>query len=308
MAFDFMAGLTDYVDQQRLPLITRALFEGKTASLLTKQIGVKHTAALNILGTDAVFQYGKQCSWNPNGETSLSQREITAVKVSIMEELCPDELEEIWAQSLLPAGTRYSNIPFEQAYTDLKVGSIQEGLETQLWQSDGTSGSILGLQQILNTTSGVVDGQFGTPMTWATFITSNNAVLAVQQIYNNLKPTLLGKDDVHIFMGWDAFRIYTNQLVNANYFNMSYLNGATAGELILPGTNVKITAVHGLNGTRDLYASRLSNLFMATDVLDEQAKFSINYDEYSMKVRFLCEFKAGTQIAFPDECVKFVMA
>jgi hypothetical protein len=53
---------------------------------------------------------------------------------------------------------------------------------------------------------------------------------------------------------------------------------------------------------------RKSNLVFGTDLLNEQEKFEIFYAKEAMSVRFICEFKAGFQIAFPSQVVKFVMA
>ena len=37
-----IAGLTDYVEQNKLPLLTTAVFDAKTQSLMQKRVGVKN--------------------------------------------------------------------------------------------------------------------------------------------------------------------------------------------------------------------------------------------------------------------------
>ena len=54
MAYTF-SGLSSYTDQQRLPLITKAVFSARSAALFTKQVGIKFAAALNLMDTDALF-------------------------------------------------------------------------------------------------------------------------------------------------------------------------------------------------------------------------------------------------------------
>ena len=51
MAFS-LGGLTSYVEQQRLPLLTKAVFDAKTQSLMQKRVGVKYEEALNLMDTD----------------------------------------------------------------------------------------------------------------------------------------------------------------------------------------------------------------------------------------------------------------
>jgi hypothetical protein len=61
MAYSF-TGLTSYTDQERLPLITKAVFSARSAALFTKQVGIKFAAALNLMDTDAVL-----VPWNNTG-------------------------------------------------------------------------------------------------------------------------------------------------------------------------------------------------------------------------------------------------
>jgi hypothetical protein len=53
---------------------------------------------------------------------------------------------------------------------------------------------------------------------------------------------------------------------------------------------------------------RLSNMFLGTDLLNEEEKFEIFYAKEADQVRFVSQFKYGVNIAFPDEVVKFILA
>ena len=61
MSYSFVAPLTTYTEQQRLPLITKAVFSARSASLFTKQVGIKSAAALNLMDTDAAIASGDSC-------------------------------------------------------------------------------------------------------------------------------------------------------------------------------------------------------------------------------------------------------
>ena len=75
---------------------------------------------------------------------------------------------------------------------------------------------------------------------------------------------------------------------------------------VIPGTNVKLTAVNGLNGLGDLYAMRLSNIALAFDLEAEEENFKIWYSQDNNEVRFRVAFKLGVNVAYTNECVKFV--
>ena len=139
MAFS-LGTLANYTDEQRFPLIRKAVLSAKTASLLTLQAGVKSSAAINILESDAVFQ-ADGCGFNASGTTALTQRVITVGKIKVQEALCPKSLEDKYIQTQLAAGSMYDSIPFEQLYSEEKAAQIAKALEVALWQGDLTSGS-----------------------------------------------------------------------------------------------------------------------------------------------------------------------
>lgn len=309
-----LAGLSTYTNQQTLPLITKSLFDARTVSLITKQVGVKYVSALNLMDTTTAFTYGNTCGFNGSGNTTdFTQRTLTAVHTKVHEAICPKSLEQYWMQTQLTAGSMPTTIPFEQAYAEQKVKSIQKALETAVWQGTGASGSITGFASIFNTASVVDlnDAAYGwaTDLTFATLqSTSSNAIKLLNTFETNLSADIKGYDDVVIFCGYDVFTAIKQGLVAENYFNISYLNGVENYELTLPGSNIKLIGVNGLNGTYDLYAGRLAHFIFGTDLLNEEERFEIFYAKEADEVRFVCEFKAGVQIAFPDQCARFMMA
>jgi hypothetical protein len=304
-----LAGLSTYTNQQTLPLITKSLFDARTVSLITKQVGVKYVSALNLMDTTTAFTYGNTCGFNGSGNTTdFTQRSLTAVHTKVHEAICPKTLEQYWMQTQLTAGSRPTTIPFEQAYAEQKVKSIQKSLETAVWQSDSTvtAGAMDGFAKIFADAS--VSNLNSGSLTYASLLTASNAILLLNQIESGLPADIRGYDDVVIFCGLDVFLRIKQALVAENYFNISYLNGAESFELVLPGSNIRLIAVNGLNGTYDLYAGRLAHFIFGTDLLNEEERFEIFYAKEADEVRFVVEFKAGVQIAFPDQMRRFMMA
>jgi hypothetical protein len=318
-----LTGLTNYVNQNTLPLMTKAVFGAKSIAMANKMVGLKSTSAINIMDTTATFAYGVTCAFADNGTTTFSQRNIDVKHLKVHESLCPQALEQTWLQHHLPQGSLYQAIPFEEAYANQKVAMIARQLESISWVGDSTS--IDGWKDVIDTASGVIDantntftGNGVTPISKANFTanaagtTSRRTVL--QAIERAIPTDILGTDDVVVFCGWDVFRLFRQDIVASNYFNLSYYDGMQAGEMVIPGSNIKLVAVPGLNEgiggntSYSIYAMRTSNLVFGTDLLNEQEKFEIFYAKEAMNVRFVCEFKAGFQVAFPDQIVKFVMA
>jgi hypothetical protein len=109
-----------------------------------------------------------------------------------------------------------------------------------------------------------------------------------------------------IFMSQDVFRTYTIALKNANMFNYSF-DGKADSEFVLPGTSIKVVATPGLNGVSKLYAMRLSNAFLGTDLLNEEERYELFYAKEADEVRFVAEFKLGVNVAFLDEVASFII-
>jgi hypothetical protein len=315
-----LAGLTAYTNEQTLPLITKSLFNARTISLINKQVGVKYVSALNLLDTTTTFAYGNSCGFNGDGNTTdFTQRNLTAVHTKVHEAMCPKALEAYWMQTQLTAGSMPTTIPFEQVYAEQKVASIQKTLETAIWQGTGSGGSITGLQKIFADASiaspltaciDLNDSAYGwaTDLTFATLVsTPTNALKLLNTFETYLPADIKGYDDVAIFCGIDVFTAIKQGLVAENFFNISYLNGVENYELTLPGSNIKLYGVNGLNGQYDLYAGRTSHFVFGTDLLNEEERFEIFYAKENDQVRFVCEFKAGVQIAFPDQTRRFMM-
>ena len=311
-----LAGLSTYTNQQTLPLITKSLFDARTVSLITKQVGVKYVSALNLMDTTTAFAYGNTCGFNgANNTTDFTQRSLTAVHTKVHEAICPKTLEQYWMQTQLTAGSMPTTIPFEQAYAEQKVKSIQKALETAVWTSDSTvtAGAMDGFAKIFADAS--VTDLNASAYGWATDLsfatlrsTPGNAIALLNTFETYIPADIKGYDDVVIFCGYDVFTAIKQGLVAENYFNISYLNGVENYELTLPGSNIRLIGVNGLNGTYDLYAGRLAHFIFGTDLLNEEERFEIFYAKEADEVRFVCEFKAGVQIAFPSQCARFMMA
>ena len=299
--------LIAYTDQQRLPLITKAVFSARTAALFTKQVGVKSAAALNLMDTDAALAAGTACGWTAAGTTTFSQRNVTVAPMKVQEALCPRSLEQYWMQTQLTAGSTYDSVPFEQAFAEQKALRIAEALENAIW-----SGSTLvtGLLTILNAASGSTVSGNTAAVSASVGITTSNVISIFDNIYTRIPQAILTRNDLVIFCGWDTFRTLIGGL-KANtgvMYNQVDLQGLADGDIIYPGTNVRVVAVPGLLGYNRLVCSYLGNFVYATDLLSDEEQFSIWHSIDNDEVRFQCALKIGVNTAYPDLVVDWKLA
>ena len=313
MAFS-VSTLANYTKENEALLVTSSVLGAKTAALIKSagnvMVGVKSAETINVMDTDAFFQAGGTCGWNASGTTSFTQRTVTVGKIKVQEALCPKTLESKYLQKALPTGSQYDSIPFEQEFSDKKAKTIAAQLESAIWQGDtasanGNLNKFDGLIKLIGAASGVVDANVsgfisGAPLS---SITAANVVSLFDGVYRAIPAKVVAAEDMVIVCGMDTFRTYTIALKNANMFNYAF-DGKADSEFVLPGTSIKVVALQGLNGTNDVYAMRLSNLFLGTDLLNEEEKFEIFFAKEADEVRFAAEFKMGVNVAFPDEIVK----
>lgn len=317
MGFD-VSTLAAYTEQNEALLVTNSVLGAKTAALIKSagnvMVGVKSAETINIMDTDAIFQSGGSCGFTASGSTTFTQRTVTVGKIKVNESLCPKDLEAKYLQKALPTGSIYDSIPFEQEFSDKKAKTIAAQLEVSLWQGDLASGNVNlnkfdGLVKLVGAASGVVAANVSTFISGAPLsaITAANVISIFDGVYQAIPAKVVAAEDMTIFCGQDLFRTYTIALKNANNFHYS-IDVKADSEFILPGTPIKVIALQGLNGTNKVYAMRVSNLFLGTDLLNEEEKFEIFYAKEADQVRFVSEFKMGVNVAFPDEIVKFILA
>lgn len=317
-----VSSLTDYVHENEDLLVVKSLFGARSSDLFRSEgnvmTGVKHAEKINILGTDAIFQDGSGCTRTASGTTSITQRQVTVGPVAVVEDICVKDLNKKYLSKKLAKGSDSIDIPFEKEYTDLKSATIAEQVEIALWMGDTSSGNANlsrfdGLVKLIDAASDEVLANQPAYTDQAailttTGITTSNVKAIVNAMVRALPSRVQGKKDVRIFCGWDVFMKYIQSFTDLNLFNFAPKGtevSAENGEVIIPGTIYRLTAVHGLDDTNRLFAFRLSNVYIATDMENEEEEFSIMPDQFKDYLRFKVQFKLGINIAFPNEVVSF---
>ena len=320
MAFD-LTGLTSYTKQRVQPLLTSAVIGAKTQKLIMDNgivlTGVKGPTAIPLLDTDAVFAT-QSCSFDASGTTTFTQATLTPGKIKVEEKLCPKDMEKYFTMEALRAGTTYEDFgsdDFAAVYLAKKNARIAAQLETAIWQGE-TTGSTAntnkfdGLQKLIAAGSPIdanVSGYTGLTGSAQANITASNVIACTEGIYKAIPAAVMAKGDVRIFVGYDWFRLLVLAYRAANLFSYNPQDANFEG-FILPGTNVKVEPVNGLNGTGDAYAISLSNMAIGVDLEAEESNYRLWYSLDNNDIRFRAEFKIGVQVGFTSECVKFIAA
>jgi hypothetical protein len=325
MAF-VVSSLADYTRQNAESLFMASHFDAKTQTLIMKEgnvmTKVKSAETINLIATDAFFQSDTTCGFNASGTTTFTQRTVTVGKMKVQQQFCKKELEAKYLQEALKAGSSDESFAFEQPITEEIAQTIAEQLEVAIWTADtagsaGSNGSLNkfdGILKLLNAASGTVvqanaSGYLGIAAVTGN-ITTTNVRNIVDAMWVALPAKIQGKSDIRIFSGFDTYNTYLQAYRDQNLFSFAPTQAgekASAIELLIPGTNYRLTPVHGLDGTKRLVAIRMSNLFLGVDLEFEEDSFKIWYSPDDMVNKLHVAFKTGINFAFPGEIVNFII-
>jgi hypothetical protein len=321
MAFD-VSTLVSYVIENENLLVAKSLFGARTASLISEEgnvlTGIKFAEQINVLGTDAIFQSGAGCTRVSSGTTTITQRKVTVGNIAVVEDICVKDLRRTYLSKSMVKGSYEDTLAFEKEYTDLKSATIAKQDEIALWQGDLNSlnanlNKFDGLITLIDAATVSVNANLAiytgvAPIATATGITVANVKSIVNAMWLALPADVTGRDDIRIFCGWDTFNKYINSFTDQNLFNFAPTGSevsAANGVVIIPGTNYRLTAVHGLDGTNRLFATYMPNFYLGVDMENEEDTFVMMQDQFKDYLRFKCQFKQGVNVAFPDQIVSF---
>lgn len=305
-----LAGLSAYTNENAMDLIKEAVLRGRTVDLIQVQGGIKSAATINRLSTTINAAAGA-CGWSATNSTTLDQRTITVDDIKINESICLNDLENYYTQVQMNPGSYNTDIPFEQLYAENKKDQILALVEDLIWRGDKVSGSgnlalANGFKKLFDAGITASSAYYGTYSTNTTTLAST-IVAKVDEAISKINTEIIDTDDLHLFMSYADYRIYARALRDANYF--AYTGAENQGldfSQVHPGTNVRVVAVRGLNGTNRWVLTRASNLYVGTDLLSDAEDFKIWYSQDNDEVRFLAKWKLGVQAAWLDEVVYYV--
>lgn len=294
MAVD-LTSLPLYVEQERLPLIKKAVLSAKSASLFNLQTDIKTSAAINLLSVNPTLQAGG-CGWNDAGTAKLSQRQINTKMLKINQSFCDKDFLKYWTSYQVKVGVGKETLPFEEYFTSSIIDSVKTGIERMIWQGDDSANQFKGILPILAAEEEVV----------AVEVTEGtSAYEAVKATYAAIPEEVL--ENAVIFVGADTFRSYMMEMVEKNFYHYA-ADGADAQEFIVPGTNTKVIAVNGLNGSKKIVAGDPANFFYGCDMMNDAETFELWYSKDNREYRLAVQFNAGVEVAYPSEIVVATLA
>jgi len=302
--FDYdVSGLNAYVDDQREDLIHRSVTEAQTLSYIAIQQGIKGTEDLKLLNDSIVYQTG-DCSMSPSGDTIFTDRQISVETIGYLKRFCQKDLAGFWTQLALRPGAMAEDktLPFEQVLINYLLELHAFELEKLIWQGNKLTGSgnlafMNGFNQFLTVANGCVDlNQSG-----QTQIDATNAFDIFYEAFTETPANIAEGQDFICFTGRENFNYLLKNLVDLNLYHFAPNQIGTMSEILLPGTNMRVVKVNGLNGTTKIYTGRASHFYFGTDLSSDFESYDLWYSFDDDVIYLRSKFRAGVQVPFLNQ-------
>ena len=121
------------------------------------------------------------------------------------------------------------------------------------------------------------------------------------ECFTNTPSNVAEASDLVCFTGRENFNKLMKNLVDSNFFHYSPSAIATMNEVILPGTDMKIVKVNGLNTKDDIYTGRASEFVFGTDLTSDFESFDLWYSQDDDLIYIRSQFRAGVQVPFLNQ-------
>jgi hypothetical protein len=295
-----VTSLPEYVENNKEVLVNKfGLLGNATRQRISIQTGVKGKAALNVLDINPVLQDGAACAFTPEGAAELTQREVETAIIKVDMEFCPRKLRGTYAEYLIRINAleEGAKLPFEEYVVNMVIDSINDRIETMMWQGDtaktgdNTKKWIDGFLKIAKAEEGVID---------VAIASSKTAYEAILDVYMAMPEGVLEMTP-EIYVSPAIFRKFVQEMVAKNWYQISV--GTPQDEFVLPGTDVKVVKTKGLAGTKNIVGTFPKNLYYATDMEGDEEALDLWYSKDDRVFKLEALWNSGVQIAFPDMLV-----
>lgn len=302
--FDWdVSGLAAYVDEQSDELIVRSVTEGKTLNYITIQEGIKGSQELKLMDDTLTYQAG-DCTMTASGNTVFTDRALAVETLGYMKKFCQKDLDGFWTQLALRPGASNEDkeLPFETQIINYLLELHKNELDKLIWRGNKTTGSgnlalMNGFRQFLTTGNGCVDLNTSAVAS----ITNSNAYAVFYECFTNSPENIAEQPDFVAFTGRENFNKLMKNLVDLNFFHYNPEQIATMDSVVVPGTNMVVRKVVGLNTLDNIYTGRASHFYFGTDLASDFEQFDLWYSQDDDVIYLRSKFRAGVQVPFLNQ-------
>jgi|TARA_R110000764_G_scaffold1012_2_gene3814 hypothetical protein len=293
---------TGYAGESAGVYISAALKQAKSLEYLTTYENIKFKRTLQVMTHSSSLIKALSCNFDEQGTLALADKILTPVNMEINVQLCKKDVLADWQAAQMRAGANNSDFSsdFTAFVMSYLAGHIGQHVENNIWT--GAAATPGHFEGFLTATTGIfaVDGNTVAQAKTGAF-TATNIIENMNLAIDNLPATSYMKDDLYVYLGVEAYRLYIAAISTLGYVNAYNMQGDYSPLF----NGVKVAVCPGMPADT-IVAAQEGNLFFGTDLISDQTEIKMldmSDLDGSDNVRVVAKFSGAVQCGIGAEIV-----
>jgi hypothetical protein len=305
MATDITVG-SNYAGKEAGEIIGKAFKDADTISknLVTVLPDIDFQVSLRKISyADGRVDYS--CGFTPSGAVTLSEKLLTPKKLKNEQEICKEDLRQIWSSASMGFSAHNDNIPadVETALLAEILADTAEATDLDIWNGvSATSGRFGGFVPLFTADADIIKAGSGITSLSGS-VTKSNVVAEIEKVINAIPVALLRKTDLVFGVSNNIAVAYQQALISAGVSN-----GFGGADMPLNYGSFKLEVINGLaDNTFVVY--QVKNLYFGTGLMADHNDIRIkdmDESDLSGQIRYKMVYTAGVQYVNSEEIVWYL--
>ena len=290
--------------------ISAALKASNSLDYLTTLENIKYKMNVQALNQTVDSVVDATCNFTSVGTLALTEKVLEPRNLQVNVDLCKGDMLDSWEALQMRAGAGGNpSATFEDYVISYMGGIIAEATENSIWNGAGATGDFQGF---LNTNgylmpTGTNADATVTQSTASGAYDASNIIANLQTLVTDIAanaPTILGKDDLYIYMNNKTFSYYVSAISSFTGTPWGSLNTAGDYEPVFEGYRIAICP--GMVDNQ-LVAAQKSNLYYGTDLLSDATRITLMDMaalDGSDNMRLVARYSGGVQSGVGADIVR----
>jgi len=245
------------------------------------------------------------CGFSPEGAVTLSEKLLTPKKIKNEQEICKEDLRQIWSSASMGFSAHNDNMPkdVEAALLAEILGDTAEATDNDIWNGDAAvTGHFDGFVKAFDADADVIKAGNGITSLGAA-VTKANVISEIEKVLNAIPVALRRKTDLIVGISPDIALAYQQALVSAGISN-----GLGGGDMELRYGSYVLEVINGL-ADNTFVAYQRKNLYFGTGLLSDHNEIRIkDMDDSDLTgmVRYKMVYTAGVQYVNSEDIIWYL--
>ena len=272
--------------QENTDLLAEAVLATKELQNVAIRTGVSAgQSAINVF-SGTITEQDRDCAMADSGELAFDQITVDVADKAIAQSLCPTQLRDYWmSERMKPGAAGGEEVPFAETIANYVAQSVQANISSFIGSEIKNQITVANGAQL----------QGGTPAP----LDVNNAIDQLNDLYDALDERVKLMDDIVCFLSPAQYRTAVRALVAGDFRNYAF--GEGNGDIILPGTTMKLVSAQGLIGSNYIAAFPSSYAIAVFGLESDDENVRMIYDSVSDQVKLRAYYRRGLGVYSVDQ-------